>query len=224
VALFVTFEGIEGSGKSTHVRLLAEHLRAAGYRVVETREPGGTPAGAAIRRLLLGAEAPPLAPLTELLLYCADRTQHVSEVIRPALDAGRIVLSDRFSESTIAYQGYGRGLDLAVVRALDAEARGGLVPDLTFLLDCPAAQGLQRIASRREGPGQGGAAPSGAAPLELDRFERETLAFHERVRAGFRALAAAEPARFCVVDGAAPIASVRARIVAEAERRLARAA
>ena len=224
MALFVTFEGIEGSGKSTHARLLAEHLRAAGYPVVETREPGGTPAGAAIRRLLLGAVAPPLAPLTELLLYCADRTEHVTEVIRPALAAGRVVLSDRFSESTIAYQGYGRGLDLAVVRALDAHARGGLIPDLTFLLDCPATEGLRRIAGRRASPERGGAAPSGAAPLELDRIERETAAFHERVRAGFRALAAAEPARFCVVDGAAPIESVHARIVAEAERRLAKAA
>jgi len=224
VALFVTFEGIEGSGKSTHVRLLAEHLRAAGHPVVETREPGGTPAGAAIRRLLLGADAPPLAPLTELFLYCADRTQHVTEVIRPALAAGRVVLSDRFSESTSAYQGYGRGLDLAVVRALDAHARGGLVPDLTILLDCPVAEGLHRIAGRRQSHGQGGVAPLGATPLELDRFERETQAFHERVGAGFRALAAAEPARFCVVDAAAPIESVHARIVAEAERRLARAA
>ena len=224
MALFVTFEGIEGSGKSTHVRLLAEHLRAAGHPVVETREPGGTPAGAAIRRLLLAGDAPPLAPLTELLLYCADRTQHVTEVIRPALGAGRVVLSDRFSESTIAYQGYGRGLDLGVVRALDAHARAGLVPDLTFLLDCPVTEGLSRIEGRRQSRGQGGAAPLGAAPLELDRFERETLAFHERVRAGFRALAAAEPARFCVLDGVAPIESLRARIVAEAERRLARAA
>ena len=224
MALFVTFEGIEGSGKSTHIRLLAEHLRAAGRAVVETREPGGTAAGAAIRRLLLAPGAPPLAPLTELLLYCADRTQHVAEVVRPALAAGRVVLSDRFSESTIAYQGYGRGLDLSVVRALDAHARAGLVPDLTFLLDCPATEGLARIAGRRQSLGQGGAAPSGAAPLELDRFEREAVVFHERVRAGFRALAAAEPARFCVLDGGAPIESIRARIVAEAERRLARAA
>jgi len=245
VALFVTFEGIEGSGKSTHLRLLAEHLRAAGYPVIETREPGATPAGAAIRRLLLGPGAPSLAPLTELFLYCADRSEHVTEVIRPALAAGHVVLSDRFSDSTIAYQGYGRGLDLSVVRALDAQARRGLVPDLTFLLDCPATEGLHRIEARRvspegrgaspegrratpEGrgasPERGGAAPSGAAPLELDRIERESLAFHERVRAGFRALAAAEPARFCVVDGSASIESVRARIVAEAERRLARAA
>ena len=206
--------------------------------MVETREPGGTAAGAAIRRLLIGTDAPPLSPLSELLLYCADRTEHVSIVIRPALAAGQVVLSDRFSESTIAYQSYGRGLDLTVVRTLDAHARAGLVPHLTFLLDCPATEGLHRIEARRvspegrratpEGrgasPEQGGAAPSGAAPLELDRIERESLACHERVRAGFRALAAAEPARFCVVDGAGPIESVHARIVAEAERRLAKAA
>ena len=214
MALFVTFEGIEGSGKSTHLRLLADHLRAAGHPVVETREPGGTAAGAAIRRLLLGTDAPPLSPLSELLLYCADRTEHVSIVIRPALAAGQVVLSDRFSESTIAYQSYGRGLDLTVVRTLDAHARAGLVPHLTFLLDCPASEGLRRIAGRH----------ASAAPLPLDRFERETLAFHERVRDGFRTLAAAEPTRFCVIDASAPVETIRARIAAEADRRLAKAA
>src|SRR5881275_3057313 len=134
--MFITFEGIEGSGKSTHLRHLAEHLRARGSRVVETREPGGTAAGAAIRRLLLGPDAAPLTPLAELFLYCADRTQHVGEVIRPALDAGQIVLCDRFSDSTLAYQGYARGLDLEAVRALD----------------CPVADGLAR-ARGRAGPG-----------------------------------------------------------------------
>jgi dTMP kinase len=205
VALFITFEGIEGSGKSTHLRHLAEHLRAGGRRVVETREPGGTPAGAAIRRLLLGPDAAPLTSLAELFLYCADRTQHVHDVIRPAVTGGQIVLCDRFSDSTIAYQGYGRGLDLDAVRALDARARAGVSPELTFLLDCPAAEGLTR-ARRRAGPG--------------DRFEHEALAFHERVRQGFLALAAAEPARFCVLAAAEPIEQVRARVVAEFERRL----
>src|SRR6266581_1211606 len=173
--MFITFEGIEGSGKSTHLRHLAEHLRASGRRVVETREPGGTAAGAAIRRLLLG------------------------------LDAGQVVLCDRFSDSTLAYQGYARGLDLETVRALDARARGGVWPDLTFLLDCPAADGLAR-ARGRAGPG--------------DRFEREAPAFHERVRQGLLTLAAAEPARFCVLDAAESIERVHARVIAEAERRL----
>jgi len=148
VSLFVTFEGIEGSGKSSHARTLAETLRNAGRGVVETREPGGTPAGAAIRALLLGAEATPLTGLAELFLVCADRAQHVSQVIRPALADGRVVVCDRFSDSTLAYQGYGRGLDLATVRALDAEARAGLEPALTFLLDCPVDVGLGRAKAR----------------------------------------------------------------------------
>ena len=205
MALFITFEGIEGSCKSTHLRHLAEHLRASGRRVLETREPGGTAAGAAIRRLLLGPDAAPLTPLAELFLYCADRTQHVGEVIRPALDAGQIVLCDRFSDSTLAYQGYARGLDLEAVRALDARARGGVWPGLTFLLDCPVTAGRARARGR---------ARAG------DRFEREALAFHERVREGFLTLAAAEPGRFSVLDAAEPIERVRARVIAEAERRL----
>jgi dTMP kinase len=209
VSLFVTFEGIEGSGKSTHLRHLGAHLRAAGRTVVETREPGGTPAGAQIRRLLLGADAVPLTPLAELLLYCADRAQHVSEVIRPGLAAGAVVLCDRFSDSTIAYQGYGRGLDLAALRALDARARDGVAPALTFLLDCPVEAGLARARGRT-------AAPASSA----DRFEREPLEFHRRVREGFRALAAAEPVRFCVVDAAQPLERVRGSVIAETERRL----
>lgn len=206
---FITFEGIEGSGKSTHLRHVGAHLLAAGHTVVETREPGGTPAGEAIRRLVLGPERVPLAPLTELFLYCADRTQHVAQVIRPALDAGRIVLCDRFSDSTIAYQGYGRGLDLDAVRALDAHARAGVAPWLTLLLDCPVDEGLRR-ARGRVGPG--------------DRFEEEARAFHERVRAGFLTLAAAEPARFCVIDSTPPADEVRARVVAALVARLRDAA
>ena len=205
MSAFVTFEGIEGSGKSTHLRHLGTHLRGLGRGVLETREPGGTPAGAALRRLLLDGDALPLTPLAELFLYCADRTQHVDEVIRPALAAGQVVLCDRFSDSTIAYQGHGRGLDLEALRALDARARGGLRPSLTFLLDCPVDEGLRR-ARGRAGPG--------------DRFERETMAFHERVRAGFLALAAAEPDRFCVLDATEPVDGVRARVAAAAERLL----
>jgi dTMP kinase len=196
----VTFEGIEGSGKSTHLRLLASALRDAGYDVLETREPGGTALGQALRDLLLAPSSAPPEPLTELLLYCADRAQHAAEVIRPALATGRIVLCDRFSDSTIAYQGYGRGLDLDTVRTLDAGARGGLEPDLTFLLDCPAAAGLARAHAR-----------SGAG----DRFEQEALAFHEAVRQGFHSLAAATPARYRLIDSTPPAAEVSARIRVE---------
>ena len=200
---FVTFEGVEGSGKSTHLRLLARALREAGREVVETREPGGTSLGQSLRDLLLTPASAAPDPLAELLLYCADRAQHAAEVIRPALAAGRIVLCDRFSDSTIAYQGYGRGLDLDTVDTLDARARGGLEPDLTFLLDCPAEAGLARALAR-----------SGAA----DRFEQESIAFHEAVRRGFHALAAAAPRRYRVIDTTPPAAEVGEQIRAEALR------
>ena len=205
MSLFVTFEGIEGCGKSTHLRLLAAALRTAGRPVVETREPGGTRLGASLRELLLRPSPVPPAPLAELLLYCADRAQHIAEVIRPALAAGKVVLCDRFSDSTIAYQGYGRGLNLETVRALDAEARGGLEPDLTFLLDCPPATGIGR-ARARSGTG--------------DRFEQEALAFHEAVRGGFHALVAAAPGRYRVVDTTAPTAVVTEGIRSETMRLL----
>jgi dTMP kinase len=207
VSLFVTFEGIEGSGKSTHLGHLAGQLRAGGHAVVETREPGGTRAGAAVRELLLGADGVPLAPLTELFLYCADRAQHVAEVIKPALAAGRVVLCDRFSDSTIAYQGYGRGLDGDALGAMDARARDGLAPDLTLLLDCPVEVGLRR-ARQRSAAG--------------DRFEREAVEFHERVRAGFLALAKGNPARFHVLDATAPIDDIRRRVITEVDARLGR--
>ena len=205
MSLFVTFEGIEGSGKSAHARALATALRARGETVVETREPGGSAAGAAIRSLLLAADAP-LTPLAELFLYCADRTQHVAEVIRPALGCGQVVVCDRFSDSTIAYQGHGRGLDLDLVRTLDAHARAGLEPALTFLLDCPVAVGLARARARASA---------------IDRFERETVAFHERVRTGFAALAAEAPARFVVLDSTLDAVTVGHRVLAVACARLA---
>ncbi|MGH7896006.1 MAG: dTMP kinase [Candidatus Binatia bacterium] len=205
MSLFITFEGIEGSGKSTHARTLAAYLRRTGRTVVETREPGGTAAGMAIRRLLLGSDATPLTPLAELLLYCADRAQHVAEVITPALAAGAVVVCDRFFDSTIAYQGYARGVDLDLVRALDAHARRGVAPALTFLLDCPVQVGLARAKAR------------GAAG---DRFERETVAFHERICGGFHRLAASAPDRIVVVDSTVDGHTVEQRIVAETESRL----
>lgn len=204
--LFITFEGVEGCGKSSHVRRLAEALRATGHDVIETREPGGTALGRSLRALLLTpADASP-APLAELLLYCADRAQHLAEVVRPALAAGRVVLCDRFSDSTLAYQGYGRGLDLDLVRRLDAVARDGLEPTLTFLLDCPPAAGLARAKAR-----------SG----EVDRFEQESLAFHEAVRRGFHALAASNPPRYRLIDSTRPVDDVARAIEAEARRALA---
>lgn len=180
----IAFEGIEGAGKSTHLHATATALRQRGVTVVETREPGGTPLGVELRRLVMDHPAPP-APLTELLLYLADRAQHVSELIVPALARGEIVLTDRFSASTIAYQGYARGLDLQLVTRLDAVARQGVTPTLTVLLECPVAVGLQRARGN-------------------DRFHQEEQAFHERVRAGFLSLARQEPDRYCVVDATQP--------------------
>ena len=193
----ITFEGIEGSGKSTHVRLLGDHLRALGWAPLVTHEPGGTPLGEPIRRLLLDVASAPVAPLAELLLYCADRAQHVEQVIRPALEAGRPVVCDRFSDSTLAYQGYGRGLDLAVVRDLDAHARAGLVPALTFVFDCPASEGLARARQRTS---------------TVDRIEAAPLAFHERVRQGFLTLAAQAPGRYCVIDSTGTIEDAQQQV------------
>ncbi len=181
---FLTFEGVEGSGKSTQTTHLAEALTKAGYEVITTREPGGTELGRKLRAMLLAADAPAPAAETELLLYLADRAEHLARLVRPALERGAVVLADRFSDSTLAYQAYGRGLDRAQVERLDAFARGGLMPSRTFLLDLPVEQGLAR--ARQVGP--------------ADRLELEKIEFHKRVRAGFHALAAAEPARFEVLD------------------------
>jgi dTMP kinase len=179
---FITFEGIEGCGKSTQARRLAERL---GARALLTREPGGTPIGRAVRQVLLDPANERLAPTTELLLYFADRTQHVSEVVRPALDRGLTVLCDRHVESSLAYQGYGRGLPLDAIRMLAALATGGLRPDAIVLVDVPVELGLAR--ARRRGA--------------QDRLEAELVEFHERVRAGYEALLAAEPERWLRVDG-----------------------
>ena len=187
--VFITFEGPEGSGKSTHIRLLAERLRARGIAVTLTREPGGTPLGEAIRRLLQhdGSGDSP-EPRAEVLLFLASRAQHVARVIEPALSRGEWVLCDRFSDSTLAYQGYGRGFDLAQLRAVDAFATCARRPDLTVLLDVAPATSRQRLHARH--------AQTATAP---DRIERETDAFHARLRAGFLELAAADPGRFVVL-------------------------
>lgn len=187
---FVTFEGIEGSGKSTQITLLAATLREQGRRVTLTREPGGTAIGDQIRRILLEPENQGLDPTAELLLYAASRAQHLKEVIRPALARGEIVLCDRFSDATLAYQGYGRGLDIDMIRGLDRLVTGGFLPDLTILLDVDSETGLRRARTRNATTGLHAEA----------RFENEALAFHQRVRDGYALLAKREPDRFRVVE------------------------
>ncbi len=197
---FVTFEGGDGTGKTTQIRALESYLSCRGKACLVTREPGGTELGAMLRRVLLQAGGAPIAPSSELFLYLADRAQHVSEVIRPALAAGKIVLCDRFTDSTLAYQGYGRGLDLGLLRQFNSVADDGTRPDLTLLLDCPIAVGLGRTARRQ--------AQSDSDAAKEDRFEREKMEFHEKVRAGFLDLARQEPGRFRVIDAAQPAAQV----------------
>jgi len=198
---FITFEGIDGCGKTTQFRLLAQWLRDHGKDVVETVEPGGTAIGQQIRRILLDPASAGIQPRAELLLYFASRAQNVDQVIQPALDAGRIVLCDRFTDSTLAYQGCGRGLDREVVRDLDRIACRGLKPDVTFLIDIDLETSLMRARRRNERVG----------PAE-SRIDEESAAFHERVRQGYLALAKAEPERIVVIDGAAGISEVSQRI------------
>jgi dTMP kinase len=193
---FVSFEGPEGSGKSTQIHRLAASLAEQGHAVWTTREPGGTRVGEMIRPLLLGPQAGPLSAWSEALLFTAARAQLVDEVIRPRLQQGELVLCDRYSDSTLAYQGYGRGIDLETMRRLQAEATGGLTPDLTLLLDLPVEAGLARI-------------PRGAK----DRLDRETIAFHQRVYAGYREMAAREPQRWRQIDALRDPDEVASRIL-----------
>ena len=186
---FITFEGPEGAGKSSQIQLLGAALTSAGYEVVVTREPGGTPLAEAIRNVVKGHQgAEEVHPVTELLLMEAARSQHVSQVISPALKAGKVVLCDRFYDSTTAYQGGGRGLDVDIVLRLNDFASQGVVPDLTILLDLTPERGFERTGRRAETQG------------EYDRFELEKLDFHRRVRSAFLELARREPRRIKVVD------------------------
>jgi dTMP kinase len=206
---FITIEGPEGGGKTTQAVRLEAWLRGAGLAVVRTREPGGTKLGEQIRDLLLGApeSAAQIDPLADALLFNAARRQLVAEVIRPALDSGVTVVCARFADSTLAYQGYGSGLELETLRSLEAVATDGLRPDLTILLDLPVEIGLARKTEA----------------VDQTRFETGfDVAFHRRVRDGFRSLAAAEPGRFAVVDAAAAEAAVWSAVQAAVDRLVGR--
>lgn len=203
----ISFEGGDGSGKTTQLKLLETYLTSHGKACLCTREPGGTALGKKIRQVLLEAGEDEISSPAELFLYLADRAQHVHKVIRPALESGRLVLCDRFADSTVAYQGYGRGVDLEVLRGLNRVASQGITPDLTFLLDCPVEVGLARTAQR---PGK----------QQEDRFEREKMEFHERVRQGFLELARAEPRRIYLLDATRPIREVHEEIKRIVEAKL----
>jgi len=189
--VFVTFEGIEGCGKSTQARRLAVHLAELGIPVLGTREPGGTRIGQDIRRILLDPANSHMSDLAELLLYAADRAQHVAEVIRPALDHGKWVICDRFFDATIVYQGHARGLDLSLIYFLNQKALSGVMPHKTVLIDCPVEIGLSRALQRTRIMQEEAQA----------RFEVEHREFHEAVRKGYLSLAGDDPERFFVVDG-----------------------
>jgi len=193
--LFITLEGPDGSGKTTQARLLAHWLQEEGHPVVLVREPGGTTIGERIREVLHDPAHTGMSPWTEVFLYCAARSQLVAEIIRPALAAGQTVLCDRYADSTLAYQGYGRGLDLDALRLVLYLATGGLTPDLTFCLDISPEEGLAR---RRAGGG------------EWNRLDQETVDFHRRVRTGYLELAGLEPQRWVVVDAARSVEAVQA--------------
>jgi dTMP kinase len=181
--MFLSFEGSDGSGKSTHIRLLSEKLREMGYTVLVTREPGGCPISEKIRELVLDKENIEMTPVAEALLYAAARAQHVSQVIRPALERGEVVITDRYVDSSIAYQGYGRGLGEELVAAINAPAIGELMPDITFFMSVDTKETVRRISDR-----------------ELDRIELEGMSFHDRAYAAFQLLAAKFPGRIITVD------------------------
>ena len=198
----ISFEGIEGSGKSTQIKLAAEFLEKQGFQVVVTREPGATPMGLEVRRLLLSPDFSPEA-ITELFLYLADRHEHVQKVIKPHIERGCLVLVDRYIDSTWVYQGYARNGDLDLITRLNKLVTGGLLPRRTFLLDCPPELGLQRARSRNLTDGSRG---------NEDRFEQLEITFHQRVRDGFIQLAKEYPERFIILDGSQEIQTIYLQI------------
>jgi dTMP kinase len=202
--LLITVEGVEGSGKSTHCCLLADWIGRRGREVVLTSEPDGTPLGAAIRGLFEVEGVPP-TPLAQTFLFMAARQQHVAQVIRPALGRGAVVISDRYADATLAYQGFGGGMDLETIRDLNALATGGVMPDLTLLLDLDPVEGMRRISDRT-----------------LDAFEKMDPAFHRRVRDGYLEIARAEKSRFVVLDAAQAKDTLHAAVVRAVGERLER--
>jgi dTMP kinase len=205
--LFISIEGPDGAGKTTHATKLVERLKAAGVPALYVREPGGTPAGEELRRILKAGGD--ITPRAELLMFEAARAEIVEKVIQPTLDRGEVVVADRFADSSLAYQAYGRGLPLEDVRMLNRFATGGLTPDLSILLDVPAGDAALRTAGR-----------DGGAPGPQRRFEQEPEAFHRRVAEGYRRLAEREPARWRVVDATRPVAVVAAAVWAQVAPRL----
>jgi dTMP kinase len=205
MGFFITFEGVEGCGKTTQIKLLADRLTSAGFRVILTREPGGCPIADKIRTILLDAENRGMESLTELLLYAAARAQHVAEVILPALESGAVVLCDRFTDATVAYQHNGRGIERATIDALNSLACQSLRPDLTILIDCDAATGLARAKSRIE---------AASGPRE-ERFELEAIQFHQRVRDGYLTLSTTDPGRFLTVSATGSISEISDTITSQ---------
>lgn len=210
MARFITFEGIEGSGKSTQIRHLFEFLRGRDIEVLMTREPGGTLAGEKVRGILLDPMMKGLIPRAELFLYAAARIQHIEEVIQPALAAGKVVLCDRFVDATVAYQGHGREIPLSEVKVVNSLAALDLKPDLTFLLDLPVEAGLKRARARNEAD----------AASATSRFEQEDLAFHGRVREGYLAIAAADRPRVKIIPADQPVDRVAKQIQGVVSRAL----
>jgi dTMP kinase len=200
--LFITFEGIEGCGKTTQVNLLANYLEENNISCLKTLEPGGTAIGQDIRKILLDSKNTHLAPLTELILYAADRAQHVSEIIKPALDQGKWVICDRFFDATVAYQGFGRGMNMELIDFLNRQAAIDVSPDLTLLMDCPEDIGLKRALKRNK-----------IQNLEdQGRFEKEKMEFHRKVRSGYLDLAEKYKDRFRIIDASRSIEEVKVGI------------
>ena len=195
--IFISFEGIEGAGKTIQSKLLCEYLLKKGYKVILTEEPGGTRIGLKIRELLLSVENKGMTPVTELLLYNVSRAQHIKEVILPALKRGFVVITDRFVDSTVAYQGYGRGIDLSLIYSIEKVVTGGVKPDITILFDIDAEIGLKRNRGIKKS----------------DRLELEDVGFHKRVRSGYLEIVSKEPERIKLIDASEGIEEIHSKIV-----------